>query len=61
MFQMFTCINKVKLPQPQLQRWVKIAVCNWYKSGDKKTVRREVKTLLMGFMPYVLFLVTHSL
>ena len=32
-----------------------------YEIGDKKTVRREIKTLLIGSMLYVLCLVTHSL
>ena len=27
-----------------------ITVCNWYRSGDKKIVRREIQTLLIGSM-----------
>ena len=32
-----------------------LTVCNWYRSGDKKTVRKEVKTLLMTCKQIKLF------
>ena len=36
-------------------------VCNWYKSGDKKTVRIEGIESTYRVFTYVLFSVTHSL
>ena len=38
-----------------------ITVCNLYKSGDKKTVRREGIESIGRVFTYVLFSVTHSL
>ena len=35
-----------------------ITVCNWYKSGDKKTVRREDIEPIKRVPTYVLFSVT---